>query len=165
MPSARGAKDNESARDQTTVQFPLVLPLRPWSSSQVSRSASLCRAHSRSVMQVRSNPANVPVRTVFLQTTFSGASAALIGAGEGKTVVLAGNFQVITPSLLRTCEGDSPVSGLNCALSVMSLHVSWSSSGWPLLRVTSQPVTSPLLSSVTVNPTVPSSRAASARGG
>jgi hypothetical protein len=47
-------------------------------------------AHSVRVMQVRSNPARVPTRTVLLHTTCSGALATATGLGGSSTVVLAG---------------------------------------------------------------------------
>src|SRR6478752_7765397 len=127
--------------------------------------SSDCFAHSVGVMQVRSNPESVPAFAVFLQTFFSGAPLELTACGAASCVVLSGSFQVMTPGEVLVCDGERFGSGLNTAFSVMSLHVSSSKIGWPLLCVTWQLVTSPLLLSVTRNPTAPSSCAFSARCG
>jgi hypothetical protein len=87
------------------------------------------------------------------------------GFGADSMVAEAGSFQAIIPSCVRFCDGLRSGSGLNTAFKVTTLHVSSSSKGWPLLWVTWQSVTSPALSIVTMKPTAPSSRAASAFAG
>src|SRR4249919_3777522 len=114
--------------------------------------SSDCLAHSVGVMQTRSKSAKVPARSVLLQTIFSGAAAGAIGFGGAREVAHCGSFQVISPSCVFVCDGPRFGSDLNTAFIVTTLQVSSSRSGWPLLCVTWHRVTSPLLSSVTVNP-------------